>query len=378
MTSPLRRHLVAMAIVSVLCVATPALASFWASDLIYLPAVAHTDGSAGSQWRTDLYVTNVDSVPIDVMMVYLPSGGGSNASLFRDRTNWLGGRESDGFGHINEALADIQPNGTVVLEDVLGEYWSEQVEFAGLGGMVIFAYEADSLEDDGTREFRNAVVMSRTYNDTVILLEDTNSHGGVRRVDTTYGQTMPGVPWYNLADPAAVTDDTDFSFYVLTGGIQNEDFRYNVGILNTSDPQTSITISLQPFRSNGEPFPDLDGNPIASVTQISPLGHVQFNEVLLTAFGIGAAEQVMIKVAFVGWTSSSTEPIPSFATYGSVIDEHSNDPTTILQSFAYPYDVECIWSDSDAGTGVRKSRSGVNYRPVQAPPLRRADREGLW
>jgi hypothetical protein len=373
MTSPLRRLLVAMGILWLLGMASPAVASFWASDLIYLPAVAHTDGASGSQWRTDLYVTNVDSVPIDVMMVYLPSGGGSNSSVFTDRTSWLGGREADGFGHVNEALADIQPNGTVVLEDVIGEYWADQAEIAGLGGMVIFAYEADSLEDDGTRVFRNAALMSRTYNETMILLDDPNSHGGVRQVDATYGQTMPGVPWYNLADPAAVSEDTDFSFYVLTGGIQNEDFRYNVGILNASDPQTSITISLQPFRPNGEPFPDVNGDPIISLTQISPLGHLQLNEVLLTSFGLAAAEQVMIRVAFVGWTSSSTDPIPAFATYGSVIDDRSNDPTTILQSFAYPYDVECMWPDSGDGTGVRKSRRGVSFRPVQAPSLRTAD-----
>jgi hypothetical protein len=362
-----------MGILWVLCAASPAAASFWASDLIYLPAAAHTEGAAGSQWRSDLYVTNVDSVPIDVMMVFLPSGGGSNASVLTDRTDWLGGRESDGFGHINEALADIQPNGTVVLEDVIGEYWADQAEFVGLGGMLIFAYEADSLEDDGTRVFRNAVVMSRTYNETTILLSDPDSHGGVREVDATYGQTMPGVPWYNLADPAAVGEDTDFSFYILTGGIQTEDFRYNVGILNASDPQTSITVLLQPFRPNGEPFPDLGGDPLVSVSQVPPLGHVQFNEILLTAFGIAAAEQVMIKVAFVGWTSSSTDPIPAFATYGSVIDDSSNDPTTVLQSFAYPYDVDCVWPDSDTGSGVRKSRQGLNSRPVQAPPLRTAD-----
>jgi hypothetical protein len=191
-------------------------------------------------------------------------------------------------------------------------------------------------------------------------------------VDATYGQTMPGMPWYNLADPAAVSDETDFSFYVLTGGTQTDDFRYNVGILNASDPQTSITVSLQPFRPNGEPFPDLEGNPIVSVTQLPPLGHVQLNEVLLTSFGIASAEQVMIKVAFVAWTSTSTDPIPAFATYGSVIDDRSNDPTTVLPSFAYPYDVECVWPDSGVETGVRKSRRGVISRPVQAPPLRPA------
>lgn len=370
MTAPLRRLGLAMGI---LCAAPPAMASFWASDLLYLPAAAHTAGVAGSQWRTDLYLTNVDSVPIDVMIVYLPSGGLSNSNVFIDRTGWLGGREEDGFGYVNEALADIQPNGTVVLEDVVGEYWAAEQEGVALGGMIIFAYEADSLEDDGSRTFRNAVVMSRTYNDTVILLSDPDAHGGTVEADVTYGQTIPGVPWYNLADPAAVSDDADFSFYVLVGGIQNDDFRYNVGVLNASDPQTSITLSLQPFRPNGEPFPDLGGDPIVRLVQIPPLGHVQYNEVLLTQFGLAAAEQVMIKVAFLGWTSSSVNPIPAFATYGSVVDHGSNDPTTILASFSSPYDVECVWPGGDAGSGVRKDRRGVDARPVHAPPLRKAN-----
>jgi hypothetical protein len=370
MTSPLRQIVVAM---GMLCAASPAAASFWASDLIYLPAAAHTDGSAGSHWRTDLYVTNVDSAPIDVMVVYLPSGLVNNSSVFTDRSRWLGGREADGFGYVNEALADIQPNGTVVLQDVLGEYWMAEAEGVGLGGMIIFAYEADSLEDDGSRTLRNAVVMSRTYNETTILLDDPDAHGGSVEEDVTYGQTIPGVPWYDLADPAAVSDEADFSFYILTGGIQNDDFRYNVGILNASDPQTSITLSLQPFRPNGEPFPDLAGNPIVTVVQVPPLAHVQYNEILRNTFGLGAAEQVMIKVAFLGWTSTGTDPIPAFATYGSVVDNGSNDPTTILASFTSPYDVECVWPGGDPGSGVRKDRRGVDARPVHAPSLRKAN-----
>lgn len=370
MTSPLRWVMVAVVVFGA---ASPAAASFWASDLIYLPAVAHIDGAAGSQWRTDLYVTNVDSVPIDVMVVYLPSGLVSNAGVFNDRTGWLGGREEDGFGHVNEALAEIQPNGTVMLEDIVGEYWLDQAESAGLGGMIIFAYEADSLEDDGSRVLRNAVVMSRTYNETTILLDDPDSHGGVLEVDATYGQLIPGMPWYNLADPAAVSDDADFSFYVLVGGLRNDDFRYNVGILNASDPQTSITLALQPFRLDGEPFLDVNENPILSVIQVPALAHAQYNDILPNIFGLGGAEQVMIKVSFVAWASTSTNPIPAFATYGSVVDGRSNDPTTILPSFAYPYDVECVWPDSDPGTGVRKSRQRVTARPVQAPPLSKAD-----
>jgi hypothetical protein len=160
---------------------------------------------------------------------------------------------------------------------------------------------------------------------------------------------------------------------VLTGGVQNETFRYNLGVLNASDEQTAITVVIQPFQANGDPYLDEDENEIVRVINLAPLAHTQINGVL-DSLGIEEADQAMIKVSFFSWSSSSADPIPAMTCYGSMVDNRSNDPTTILPSFASPYNVECMfppqdddgvkifgtpWTAGDDGRSIR--------RPVRVP-----------
>ena len=154
---------------------------FWGGaapgHLIYLPAVTHTNGVDVSRWRSDVFITNVDDVPIDIAAIYLQTGGLDNSGVFFDRTNWLGGREEDGFGFINTELASIPPQGTVVLRDPVGEYWLTLEGVRQSGALVVFAYEADTLEDDGTRTVKNAIVNSRAYTPFSFYIADPDNEG---------------------------------------------------------------------------------------------------------------------------------------------------------------------------------------------------------
>lgn len=360
MTTPVRGVLV-VALMALLT-APPALASFQAADLIYIPVVAQTAGAGAAVWRTDLFITNVDDAPIDVAMVYLPSGLASNAGYLSDRTLWLGGREADGFGFVNEALADIPPNGTVVLRDVVGEYWVDQAGLSGLGGMVVFAYEADTLEDDGTRVYRNAIANARIYNDTSLWRPNPDGHGFVER-PASFGQEVPGVPWYNVADPAAVSDERDLTYMVLTGGEESDLYRYNVGVLNVSDPQTQITVALEAFQANGEPFVDDDGNARIAIQTVPPLAHLQWFRVFSTLWDIDEVESAIIKISFVAWSSTAPEPVPGFVAYGSMVDNSVNDPTTVMGAFGDSYDVQCVWPDG----------GGTPAAPIGSPSRRPLD-----
>ena len=100
--------------------AVPGWSGFQVADLVYVPVVSNGTGANESVWRSDVIFFNADDANIDVAVVFLPSGVSSNANRFRDRTTWLGGRESDGFGIVEASLADIPPNGTVVIEDIVG------------------------------------------------------------------------------------------------------------------------------------------------------------------------------------------------------------------------------------------------------------------
>jgi hypothetical protein len=347
-----------------------AAAQFMAADLIYLPAATHTPGEGESRWRSDIYITNVEAeVAIDVALVYLPTGLSDNSARFADRSTWLGGRAADGFGFVDPALARIPPGGTVVLEDPIGEYFDADGEIANSGAIVVFAYEAGTLEDDGTRVFKNAIVNSRVYTPMTFYLPDPDNDGEFTEERGTFGQTLPGVAWYNLADPSAISEEGDFSFLILTGAVESRDFRYNVGILNASDPLSTITVVIQPFQGDGEPFLNENDNEILQAVIMPPLAHIQYNNVMSTLFGIeDVPPDVTIDVTVAAWASGSADPIIGMTTYGNMIDDRTNDPTAILPLFASSYNIACQWPSNDNKNGdTSAGGSRVSRRPVEIP-----------
>lgn len=365
-----RKGLMAALLTMLTMGAGTAAAQFLAADLIYLPAATHTNGEGTSRWRSDLFITNVEAdVDIDVALVYLPTGLVSNSHRFIDRSTWLGGREDDGFGFVDPLLADIPPGGTVVLEDPIGEYFDADGEIRNSGAIVIFAYEANTLEDDGTRAFKNAIVNSRVFTPFTFFLPDPDNEGEFLEEKGTFGQTLPGVPWYNLADSSAVGENGDFSFQLFTGAVEDRKFRYNVGILNASDPLSTINVVLKPIQGNGEPFLDENDNEISQAIIMPPLAQVQYNKVMSNLFEIdGAPNDVTIEVRVVGWVSGSNQPIIGMTAYGTLIDNHTNDPTAILPAFAYPYNIDCQWpSSGDKAEGKSVGGPRVNRRPVGIP-----------
>ena len=365
------RRIVVGAALVVLLAAGPVLAGFGAADLIYIPVAAHAPGAVGSQWRTDLYITNVADVKIDVAIAYLASGLVSNSYVFADRQTWLGGRASDEFGFINEELKNIPVNGSVELADIIGTYWVDQLGANGLGALVIFAYEADTLEPDGSRVNENAIANARIYNKTTIWVEDPENVGEFIEKAAQYGQTMPGVPWYNLADGGAVTENYDLSFEELTGGREGGPLRFNIGMVNASDPLTSLTVRVQPFQPNGEPYLDEDDVEILTVVNMPPASQVQFFRPFRDEWGLDDVDLASVRVSIVAWSSAAPEPIPMLSSYGSIVVNNTSDPSTVLPSFAYTYDIDCVWGGGNP-EGVGKSGSAVR-RPVEIPSQSQAE-----
>jgi hypothetical protein len=364
----IRRGLLSALVVVFSVGAVPAVAQFMAADLIYLPAVTHTNGVGESRWRSDLFITNTEeSASIDIAIVYIPTGLVSRTNYFVDRSTWLGGRESDGFGFIDPQLAGIPPGGTVVIPDPVGEHWATDQTTANSGAMVVFAYEANSLEEDGTRVFRNALVNSRVYTPLTFFVEDSENEGEFLQRSGSFGQTLPGVAWYNLADPSAIGENGDFNFQIVTGGYENEDMRFNLGIVNASDPLTSITIVLQPFRGDGEPFLDVDGNQISRIVEMPPASHVQYNSVFSLFNFASVPEDTLLRVSVLRWSSGGSEPVVGMTVYGTLIDNVTQDPTAVLPLFAHPYNVDCQWPPGEAKSSAG-SYPTLSRRPVEIPP----------
>ncbi len=371
----LRRLCVVLGVVTML--SGSAWAGFFqAAELVFVPAVAHNEGTAGSVWRSDLTITNVDSVPVDVAIFFLPSGLGDNSYYVATRDYALGGREDEGWGHLNEALADIPPGGSVVLEDVVGTYWSGQLGMAAsLGALMIFGYESGTADADDGPVYRNIVANARTYNVTTIWKPDPESEDPENpdyvEEEVSYGQTIPGIPWYSMADPNATSDQGDFTYLVLSGGADSDVLRYNVGLLNASDKQTAITLQMTPYDSTGAQFVDADGNPISRRVTLGALGHFQVNRVFRNWFGIGDdVSGAMVKVEFLSWQTTNPTPVPLFTCYGSYIDGRSNDPTTVLPSFGFPFNVQCMFPSNPPDDGGGDDGGSKAFHDVR--------REGVW
>lgn len=134
----------------------------------------------------------------------------------------------------------------------------------------------------------NLKIFSRTFN--------TTENG-------TYGQGMPGIPSADLI-PANVKKRILFF-------TENDDYRSNIGVLNgTGEP---MTIQWERFTADGTMVD-------AASAELPAWGNVQLDRVFLNeAPVVGGYIDV--------WTNTEGA---SFAAYGSVLDNATSDPTTVL------------------------------------------------
>jgi hypothetical protein len=335
----------AILVVVVLLVAHGVDATFRAADLVVVPVAANNlTGVGGSSWQTDLEIMNLDSVAIDVMIVFLPSGGSSNAAWFADMGNHLGGRKEDNFGHIDERLKDIQPSATVNMENVV-KTWGDYQK----GALLVFAYEAGSLmktTPPGGNPKR-IIVNTRTY--TSSTTEDGTTH--------TYGQSVPGLPWYDYISPGL--KDKNLDHVIFTGLREDASYRTALGLVNISDRLTSLIVQLV--------LKGPDGVEVGNYgVSLAPLAHDQYDRVLSNIFGLSQEEahvnmtlQVNVK-AFVSG-GAADETTPAMLCYVSKVDNSTNDPSFYEQTYDQELPWDCVFNGhcSSAVAPVRSQISRV-------------------
>jgi len=338
----------------VLLTASSTLAMFRASDLVVVPVGAALPGLNASNWRTDLEIQNVDTVPVDVMVIFLASSVGSNVTAYRDIGNHLGGRESDGFGHIDARLQDIQPGRAVVLDDVVTTHFGAGIK----GALLVFAYQAGTYSTTTPKGGvpKLVVVRSRTYD-----LGETEDE---TPVPTSYGQAIPGIPWYFYVDPNQ--EATGLNEAVFSGITESSSYRTAIGLLNLSDITTSIYVTLT---LNAE-----DGTQLKEVIRfLYPLEHIQFDKAAISLFGLAAdsvVENATVSVKVSAWSSEAENPTQALIVYGSRVDNTTNDPVYLEQAFTKEFPWDCVFNGSCAAlSALSGPRSPRHPRPL-APPSR--------
>ena len=236
-----------------------------------IPAVAHTEGVAGSFWRTD-------------MVIFNPSDRAAIATL----NLYSSGIEGGGIIHVLR-LPPLEPMQTSSLWDV-GTLIPGLT--AGTGFLVI-----EALDTDGQPV--PIVADSRTW----------TGQGG------SYGQGIPAVPWSQ--DGILAGEERR-----VLGLESSDDFRTNLGIVNPTGFIVTFLVKIL----------DAAGEDVGSVYyRLGPGGHIQRNDILREMGLEGAGYTAVVRRTRAESTGGGTASEPAdFVVYGSKVDQRSNDPTYLV------------------------------------------------
>lgn len=230
-----------------------------------------------------------DDGPVLDQLVFLPAAAnisGEGSSFFVTtadvhnsgtasvmyRLLWLP-RNTNNSDPITSGIFTLEPGSSRRFENLLLDAFGLET---GAGAVAVQSNSAD-IE-----------IVSRTFN---------------QGLEGTFGQSLPGVPADQLV-PAG----TRARILFLT---ENTDFRSNLGLFNGT--QSALTVQWELFDSSGNSLTTGSRN-------LPPYGNFQLNRALQDFAPIEAAYADI-------WTSTSGGAITC---YGSVLDEVSSDPTTIL------------------------------------------------
>jgi hypothetical protein len=331
-----------------LLVSSGAFAMFRAADLVVVPVAAAIPGLNGSNWRTDVDIMNVDTTAIDVEIVLLQCCGLDNSAWFLNIANHLGGRKVEGFGHVDTKLAGIAPGASVRINDIIGTDFGLT---STKGTLLIFAYQAGTLmttnPPGGVPKL--IVVNSRSYS----LGTDTSGN------TLTYGQEIPGLPWYDYIDVGKKARGLDHA--VFQGLEEDARYRTAVGVVNMSDPQTSLDVVLTLNASDGTQI----GN--TQYITLSPLAMDQYDQAIINLFGQtldAAISGATLTASMDAYISGAAVPVPALMVYCSRIDNNTNDPVYLEQSFTKELPWDCVFNGNCTSVA---SALGLTRSPAAAP-----------
>jgi len=220
------------------------------TDLYFFAAAGAGEGTAGSNWLTDADVNNAGTAAMNYQFWWLP-------------------RNTDNATPAASANFNLGAGMSVRYSDLVTTLGATD-----FGAVAVYADSADAL------------LMSRTFN---------QSDNG------TFGQAIPGYH-SGMATPA----NTRVRVLFMT---EDEDFRSNFGVLNTT--ATPITVNIELFGADGVSLG-------TDAIELPAYGNTQLNQVF-EDFAPVVAGYVDV------WTEAG-----AFLAYGSVVDNVTSDPTTVL------------------------------------------------
>lgn len=272
----MRKRLLLLTLAAALLLPLAAFGQSVFSDTYVIPVAGHITGAGGSQWKTDLAITNISSSPLTVQIVVVETGESNFAdNIFPLMT------DTNTTGSVT-----VAPNASVLLTDVLSTYRGRQNTIGSLilGGDRPFAVTSRSYDSNKGDRVGETVTPARDFFE--------NSTG---RPDLNAVAYLPG-----LANNAAV--------------------RTNIGLLagtgSASGETMVVTVTIK----------SAAGTTLGTKNIFVPAGnfvHTQFSVSSVTnaPFDVGSAE---IRI---------TQGIGTVVPYASVIDNTTGNSAYVMGQF---------------------------------------------
>jgi len=321
--------------------------NFRGGDQVYVPAVGHL-GGAGTTFVSDIFISNLETdsaVDVSITFAQGDNTGTPNIQTFRN---------NDGSGFV----LTLQPRERREIIDFVTAPKSQGglgLTSGGFGDAVFNACLSgkDCTPDPNTGtnpNFRNISVESRIY----------SFSSGTPTPAATNGQLFSGFGWYSYASSDGAAAGLDRVFITglrnNTGTPINGTYRGNIGVVNASQFSTT-TLILQLFDGK-------TGNQIGTDQAITlgPLGQKQANiAALFPAFTGSTATNAWLLIQQPAGSTPTSDAsqngcpngCPAFFAYGSVLDNSTNDATTLESQYTRPLSdaaVNCIYNQTCKGS----------------------------
>lgn len=288
--------------------ALPLLANqFRAADIVYVPTAGRV-----STFNTDVYLSNPNGERVVVSVAFAPTNTADNAAVTTQA----------------RVLATLEPGERREIRDPLREVFALE---SGLGQLIFFGCAASNPSCDcsvDANDCRNISVQTRIYSTS------TDCRNGAATCTT--GQLFSGIPWFQFAGAGSPTGFEK----VFVAGIRQfgsrsapvSGFRSNLGFANASQ-FSSTTLTVQLFDGLSRPLG-------TAQVSLGPLGHTQRNlaELFpaigeLRDAGYAVVEQSIVTPTAAAADAGCSDGCPGFFAYGSVLDNATDDATTLEAQF---------------------------------------------
>lgn len=232
--------------VSLVTPVTPTAKTTPPENALIITSVAHSPGVNGSQWRSDIRLTNTATETIEYQLTYTPSG-------------------MDGTVVGNQTIISVAGDQTMALNDIIKNWYGLGVTDAGSIGVLEIRplnFAGKGLTPHTTLA---TVASSRTYNEPSVT-SATAATGG------TYGQFVPALPFADFV--GKTTDQAQPNVLSLQQVSESADYRTNLGLIEASGAPADGVIRV---------YDKTGGAPIATFPFHLDAGqHIQKNKYLVT------------------------------------------------------------------------------------------------